>query len=495
MYFLHDHRGNPITSPALFEAIGARFRQAMASFAEASHIPVIRFRKGDRKVEVMRRYLDAAARTGRSQVAAIGVAQEFQLVWTARKRATDPGKCPQFSFTRENRPVSVFYAYIWDEDFGPCFIKICSYFPYRVKAWLNGHEWAKRQAAHAGIAFTELSNGFASCGKPAALQAICDRLGPEQVQAWFDRWLSRLPLPLTAADQAAGFWWELSMRQIETSRTLVFAAPRHARAFFEALVADNIDLGRPEQVEIIFKRGPRGRKAGGAHKTKIDRHADGVTLNVFYKNSRAKQYLKDQRALRIETVVNDAYDIGCQRRLHNLGELQARARAINARLLDTETVGQGTCLVSPVFERITRPTVTDDGRRAPALRFGDPRAQALAGATANMLFAVTGITSKRLRALMTGLLGVPYSMNQASYDLTRLARNGLITRVPHRNLYTLTSDGLAFAVFYTKVHDRVLRPLMAPGQPQAPPVIAAALRIIDRHIDNRLADARMPKAA
>jgi hypothetical protein len=159
-------------------------------------------------------------------------------------------------------PNALAYVYIWDEDFGPGFIKICSYFPYPVKAWLNGHEWAKRQAARAGIAFTELSNGFASCADPAALQAICDRLGPQQIQAWFDRWLSRLPLPLTAADQAAGYWWELSMRQVETSRTLVFDAPRHARAFFGALVADNIDLGRPEQVEIIFGRA-RGRKAGG----------------------------------------------------------------------------------------------------------------------------------------------------------------------------------------------------------------------------------------
>ena len=78
-----------------------------------------------------------------------------------------------------------------------------------------------------------------------------------------------------------------------------------------------------------------------------------------------------------------------------------------------------------------------------------------------MLCAVTGITNKSLRALMTGLLGNPYSMNQASYDLVRLSRNGLITRIPHRNLYTLTPDGLRFAIFYTKVHDRLLRPLMA----------------------------------
>ena len=104
-------------------------------------------------------------------MAAVGCAQEFQLVWTARKRATDPGGCPQFSFTKEQRRVSVFYVYIFDEQMGPGFIKICTYFPYPVKVWVNGHEWAKRQAAAAGIGFTALSNGFASCEDPAALQA------------------------------------------------------------------------------------------------------------------------------------------------------------------------------------------------------------------------------------------------------------------------------------------------------------------------------------
>ena len=129
------------------------------------------------------------------------------------------------------------------------------------------------------------------------------------------------------------------------------------------------------------------------------------------------------------------------------------------------------------------------------MRFGDSRVQALAGALSVTLCAVTGITNRSLRALMTGLLGRPYTMAQASYDLARLARNGLITRRPHANTYNLTPDGLAFAIFYTKVHDRVLAPLFAAGQPQAPPPLRAALRAIEHHIDDRLAHARLPAAA
>jgi hypothetical protein len=499
--FLTAHLGYPIPSPAIFDKIGTAFRRAVGRFAEEEHIPLVRFTKADRKIEKMRPYLAAQAKTGRSGVAAIGVTQEYANVFTGTQREGSNG-VPWFSFTKADRRVSCYYFYLWDDDFGPAFVKICAYFPYPVKIWINGHEWAKRQAVHAGIGFTELSNGFAATHDPAGLQAICDRLGPREITAFAQRWFSILPVPLTDADAAAGYWWEISMRQIEVSRTIVFTAPRHARGFFEALVGDNLDIGRPEQVELIFSRHPvrRGRPPSvqKVFKTKVVTRGVDVTVNAFYKHSRIKQYLKDGRALRIETVINDPYDLHCQRRLHNLPELQSKARAANRRLLDTERVGQGCVLASPAFERIAHPSTTVDGRRAPALRFGDPRVQALAGALSVSLLAVTGITNKSLRALMTGLLGdnpAGYGMNRASYDLTRLRRNGLIARVHGRNLYRLTDDGLAFAIFYTKVHNRVLRPLLATDRPQVPPPLRAALRTIDTHIDAQLAQARLPSAA
>jgi len=489
-----NHRGYPVPSPACLQQIGEGFRRRVASFAEANHIPVVPLKAADRNIEIMQPYLDAAAASGRSQVAAVGVAQEVQRVFIARKRDTDPGKCPQFSFEKKDRRVTVFYFYLWDAGFGAAFIKVCTYCPWPVKVWVNGHEWAKQQARKVGLGFTELSNGFASCDDPALLQRICDALQPGTIEVFFQRWLHRLPLPLGPRDRDAGYWWECSMAQVEVSRTIVFTAPRHARAFFDALVTDNLDLGRPDILEIIFDRQIRSTTEG-QFKTKVITRGTEVTVNAFYKHSRIKQYLKDGRALRVETVINAPGDLGCQRRLHNLDELQARARAVNARLLQTERAGPGCVLANPVFERIAHPTVDAAGRRATAMRFGDSRVQALAGALCVTVGAVTGITNRSLRALMTGLLGAPYSMTQASYDLARLRRNGLITRRPHANTYDLTPDGLKFAVFYTKVHDRVLAPLFAAGQPQAPPQLRAALTTIQRHIDDRLASARLPMAA
>jgi len=408
--FLSTHLGYPFPSPALFNQIGGRFRRAVESYAAGNDIPWVKFGKGDDKLATMAPHLARQAASGSSGVAAIGVAQEFQRVWTAIEGETSTGT-PRWSFYKADRRVTCYYFYLWDDDFGAAFIKLCAYFPYPGKVWINGHEWAKRQATKAGIAYTQLSNGFATCEDPQALQDICDRLGPGTIHVFVQRWLARLPLPLTNTDRDHGYWWETSMRQVEISRTIVFDAPRHARGFFEALIVDNLDLGRPHNVEIIFGRRVR-RDTIGTFRTAIDRRDNGgVLLNVFYRHSRIKQYLKDGRAMRIETVINHPRDLGCNARLPNLDDLQTKARACNQRILHAQRVGQGCVLASPAFERIAHPIVDAAGCRTPALRFGDPRVMALTGALCQTLLAATGFTNKSLRALIAGLLGTDYRAN------------------------------------------------------------------------------------
>jgi hypothetical protein len=334
-----------------------------------------------------------------------------------------------------------------------------------------------------------LSNGFATTDDPAGLQAICDRLGPDQITAFAQRWFAVLPLPLTDADAAAGYWWEISMRQIEVSRTIVFTAPRHARGFFEALCTDNLDIGRPEQMQIVFGRRVRTPPPDG-YRTRLLRSGDEVTLNAYFGHSRVKSYLKCGRAFRIETVVNDTGDLGVARRIEHLPEIFVKARDVNRRMVDAFRVGQGCVLASPAFERVARPTL-EEGRRAPALRFGDPRVMALVGALCASLHVVAGFTNRSLRARVSSLLGVPYSMGQMSYDLRRLRMKGLIRRLPRSNTYVLTPDGQRVAIFYTKLHNRLLRPLAAANDPPAPLPLRQALRVIDRHVADYIAEARM----
>jgi len=488
--FLCQHRGNRLPSPALFNKIGTAFRKAVVAFADDNAIPLVRFVKGDRKVEVMRPYLDAATEPG---VVAIGMAQEIQSVFTGHDRNADHPGPPSFGFAKADRRVSVYYFYIWDDEFGPGFIKMCTYFPYPAKIWVNGHEWAKRQATKAGIGFGELANGFASCEDPAALQAICDRLGPADIEAFFDRWMRVLPTPLDDTDRDGGYWWELSMRQVEVSRTMVFDAPRRGRAFFESLVADNIGIGRPSEVRLIFNRRIR-RDTKGTFRTRVVTRGVDVCVDVNYRDSRIKEYLKEGRALRIETVVNSPDDLGVKRRLRNLDELQAKARAANGRLLAVQRASQDCAISTPLFERVALPSITE-GQRVSALRFGDPRVMALTGALCVLVHTVVGFTNRSLCAQVKSLLGSPYTSTQTTYDLRRLRLKGLIRRIPDTNRYILTPDGVRVAAFYTKIHRRLLEPLLDADKPPAPIELRRALRVIDTAIDDYINRARIKPAA
>jgi hypothetical protein len=282
------------------------------------------------------------------------------------------------------------------------------------------------------------------------------------------------------------------MRQVETSRTMVFKQPRHARAFFDALVADNLDVGRQDRIEIIFGRKLQHNTPSRFH-TLVDRHVTSVTLNGYYKHSRIKQYLKDGRALRIETVINDTGDLKVQRGIEHLDELRTKAQEINTRILAAEHVSLNTVVASPAFEQAGQPTRDQAGRRASALRFGDPRVMTLLAALSTTMLAATGITHKSLRALITGIMS-GYTASQMSYDLRRLKLKGLIVRVPHTNTYRITGDGLRLAVIYTKIGNRLLRPLLALGGPGTPPDIRQALRVLETHTQEVIHHARLTPA-
>jgi hypothetical protein len=284
------------------------------------------------------------------------------------------------------------------------------------------------------------------------------------------------------------------MRQVEVSRTLVFDDPRRARGFFEALVADNIGIGRPAEVHAVFGRDRRGRTTSKPFATRVFSAGTEVKMDFRYKHSRVKQYLKEGRAFRIETVINKPSDIGVLARLEHLPELVAKARGVNRRLLMIERAGQGCAIGSALFERIHQPYARE-GQRTGALRFGDPRAMALAGALSCVVHAVTGFTNHSLRGLVAGLLGQDYSTNQMTYDLRRLRLHGLIRRLPHTNTYVLTPEGIRVAVFYSKLQNRLLRPLLSADHPPTPLEVRRALATLDRAVVDHVTNARLGAVA
>jgi hypothetical protein len=372
---------------------------------------------------------------------------------------------------------------------------------YTGKLCINGHEWAKRQAARAGIGFEALDNGFASCEDPAAVQAICDRLGPGDIAVLLRKWLRILPHPFTAGDIAAGYGYELSILQAEFSLTQVLGKPADGRIFFEQVIRENLDIGRPDQVGLVFARRIRrkGRSATpGRFRTRVI--TDGVvpSMHVDYKHSKIKQYHKLGKALRTETTINDPYaDFGIPKRLTSLPDLRQIGFAANRRLLGVQTISHDPIAGARAFTALTAPLITPAGTRIPGLRFGDPRAHALLQALLVHRLLPRGFTNRELRTLIAPLLGKTaedITAGKMTYDLRRLREHGLIARIPHTRRYQVTDTGLHQALLFTRAHEHLLRPGLAQTAGPSPPVpspLRAAARAYQAAYDDLARQARL----
>jgi hypothetical protein len=481
--------GLPIASTAPLGKITDAFAAAMRRYAVDEGADWISFVKGQRKDDLAHEYLARFTAAGHTEgVLFIGRAQEKTSLFRTEKRRDAEGRAYPW-IVKTTGVVNHFYVYAVDEDFGPFFLKFCSYFPYNARLCINGNEWAKRQAVKAGIGFTALDNAFASFDDPTDIrrvQDICASLGPAQIQALADKWLARLPHPYTPADQAAGYCYDISILQAEFSLTQMLDQPVTGRIFFEQVIRDNLDIGRPDQVGLIFNRQIRRtgkRSTPGRFRTRVITSGVTPSLHVDYKHTTIKQYHKEGRALRTETTVNNTRDFGIGKRLTNLPALCEIGYHANRRLLDVQQLSHDPARGHQTFAALNDPVTTDKGTRVAGLKFADTRVMALLHALLVFRLGPNGFTNRDLRDLVAELRGSPMSAGQATYDLRRLRIHGLIVRIPHTHRYQLTPTGTEQALFLTRAHDRLLRTGLAQLTDPQPGPLATASRAYQHALD------------
>jgi hypothetical protein len=464
--YLHTHHGQRFASTAAAVPMTEAFLQAIDRFAEREGVEVVQFRKWQRKDDVTQEYLARFA--GTEGVLYIGKAQEkARVMRTERRRNARTGATYPW-IVESTAMVSHVYFYCVDEDFGPFFLKFCTYFPYNAKLCLNGHEYAKCQLRERGIAFEALDNGVRWCADPRRLQRLCDRLDADTIDRLLRKWLSRLPHPFPKSDRVAGCRYDLSILQAEFSLTQVLDRPVTGRVFFEDVIRENLDIGRPGQVQLIFNRRVSSRTPG-RFRTRVITEGVTPSLPVDYKHSRIKQYHKEGQALRTETTINDTRDFALGRRLCNLAALRQVGFTANRRLLDVQTISHDCALGEEDLQGHQRP-VEVNGQRASALPFADARVQALLQALLVFVLLPGGFSNRDLREQLAPLLGLDPSQlspGRMTYDLRRLRLHGLIERLPGTHRYQLTDQGLRTAMFYTRVYHRILRPGLALLSPEA----------------------------
>jgi hypothetical protein len=331
----------------------------------------------------------------RDAVVFIGIAQEKAYAFSAHRLL---GKRATFEFSRNKSVIpNYYYFYLDDADWGESFIKVCSYAPWGLKLYLNGHEWLKRQLMKEGIGFETLDNGFLSCQNPERLQALANALGPQQFQSFLQKWLDRLPMPLSTQDRGAGYDYRLSIWQMEFK---------------------HFDLKQ------YFKEG-RGLRTEGTFHDPGDFGLNKGIENMAYLINLGRQI--NRRLLEVERVSQN-----CGLSAESIQQVvqptvtQDSQRAPGLKFGDPRVMALMLSLCA--FGCLI------DGFRSRELR--------------SQVAALLGVGLEQ------------YSAGQMSYDLRRLLRKGIICRVAGSQRCYLTPYGWRLARFYARLEARVFRPAL-----------------------------------
>jgi hypothetical protein len=330
-------------------------------------------------------------------------------------------------------------------------------------------------------------NGVVQCDDPQRWPTICDGLSPEKIEAGLQKWLRWLPHPYSAGDRQAGYRWQISILPPEFPLTQVLDRPVTGRVFLEEVLRENLDIGRPSQVPLIF-HGRVSRRTPGTFRTRVITEGVVPSLHVDHNDTRIQQYPKQGRALRTATTIHNPRDCGIGKSLQNLPTLRQVGFPANRGLLDVPKVWHDGAMGEDAFDRVVRPA-EGEGPRASARRLGDQRVPALLAVRAVFSLQWRGFTPSRDArpgGATAGLDPADYPVGRMTYDLRRLRLQGIMERIAGSHRYQLTLDGLGIALFFSPTYARLLRPKLAEIMPAAPPLsttLRAAFDRLDREID------------
>lgn len=495
-FFLREQYGPGAVSSHKMASITQRFLKDIDEYAQRHDVPIVTFEKGQRKEEVAAERLKEFPHE--EGILFIGKAQEKVRTFRTVGRRNVRGETYPW-IVESTAMVNQYYFYGVDHDFGPFFLKYSSYFPYGAKFCFNGHEFLKRQLAKEGIDYEELANGILSCADPKRMQQLADRLTTWRIKRFVQKWQRHLPCPFRASDIAAGYRYDISMTQIELALTQVVERPVHGRIVFEEVIRENLDLGRPDNIQLIFARRVI-KTTPGTFRTRVVREGVIPSLYVDYKSNRMKQYFKEGRALRTELVVHNPTDFGVGRKLENLSALKEIGFAANRRVLHVQKASQDFAMSEGLFREVTGPREVD-GQRASALRWGDPLVMALFSVLLLFRFLPCGFRSRDLREYLAPLLGddpSQWTQGRRTYQLRRLRLHGLIARIPGTQRYEVTDRGQVVALWCTRCHARLFRPalgeLIAHGSAEDD-ALQRAIGQFDRHVERYLEKVKVKVAA
>jgi hypothetical protein len=494
VYFFHDVVGVDCIEPKVLAGRTAAYRSWVDQYTQGQGIPVLPAPKGVRKEEVVRPYY---GQLGPHE----GIACVLTSLETTRTFISyTPQRTPRSgdeNYRRIETGRKRFlhdYWYVWDPVMGPMSLRVATYLPFTITAYLNGHHFVSQRLREAGVAFYQQDNAILSVADPVALQAAAAALTPAVLQERCDYWAAKVAPQFSPAERArVDLRYRYSLAQIELATDVIFHQPSPLRAQFRRAVELGLLLGGADRTTHLFGRQITARY-GGKLQTVLDRRNEGhPVLRSYYQTSFVKQYEKAETLLRTETCINNTYHLNVGRRLENLPTLVTRMAETNQRFLDAQaellacTVDQGE------LARLAQP-VQLGTRRVPGLRLQDDRVLRLLDVLLHPGNLVADWTSRDVLARLLArhrLTDTDYRLSQLRYDLGKLRAHGFVERIGRTRRYRLTTLGLKLGVLLVKLRTRLLGPLTTLATAPAPlpdttndSVVEDAFRQVDRALDH-----------
>ena len=347
------------------------------------------------------------------------------------------------------------------------FVRVCPYFPFPARIYLNQHFWLANRLRGRGIRFKQCSNAFLSCSDPKTFQQLADAMLPYDIITCGQKWLAYLTPFFTEAERSkAGCQHRLFFSQTEYCDNLIFRRRAALDALSDRLLDVNRTIGRPDKLSVIF-----GRRVSKFHKGKLqttieDLHLGNPVIRSYHEDGSIKQYARDNRILRTEVTSNDITWHGINKAVDNLPKVRKTLRAITENYLDVQQDILETFVDRGQLRKLNEPTVTPSGKRVPGLKLDHTRQLAVMQALVHFSHIAAGgtFTTREIHPKVAEALGLSptdYKLSSLRYELSKLRAKGLVEKIPHSRRYRVLSDGYRLSVVYLKLFKKIYAPLTA----------------------------------
>jgi hypothetical protein len=464
VYFFQTVCGQAkITKELLLERTRV-YQQWVKSYAANHKLTLEWAEKGVRKEDLVRPTMERRLKAG--QYGVYYILQSMEQGWTFRVFAPKyTSKHPDYQIVKKQRArYTHYYFYIVDEVVGPMSIRVGSFLPFAVTAYLNGHHYIARELDRQTIKYVKDDNRFVSVENPEKLQTIANGLNAEIIQQRVDYWALIVSPKFSPREReaAGGLHRFYYVEQIEYCRNFIFKRSWPIRSIFQRSCELGLFLLTADRVTAIFG-GQKRRRIQGKLQNVFERMDHGMhVFRTHWRNSFLKQYEKASTFLRMELVCNNVKNFKLKKSLNQLESVREKFQEVTDRFAHTQAEHLNVHGQLDILARLSKPVI-EGQTKVSGIKLEQTRMMRLIetllqGAGGHLRQWTTASLRKTILSNYH-LNDKDYTLNQIRYDLRKLRLHGIIERIPQSYAYRFTKPGMKQAILLTQLRKRVYGPI------------------------------------